>query len=319
MNRDRFYLGIVTALIVTVIIYASYGILNSGKEEPHYAVSVFVSNSGSDRWNAFKEGLNQGAKETGLYLNVVSAPAFSGISEEYSILKRELENGADGLIVALCDTSDPGEQLSKLVQGEELVLIGSDLDLEDGHALVQPDAQAIGAAIAEMVLENEKEASGATVGVLTGNLQTLSGRQRLDGFRNTLADAGDAFTVRFWAETEAELSGEMANAPDILVALDSDAMELALDCLTRDGERMSCRLYGAGRSERSIYYLDRGMIRGMVVEDEYAMGYESAWLIQNLLEHIVSGTTQIQTGFISVTKDEMYEKGTEKILFPVVH
>ena len=97
MNRDRIYLGIVTAMIIMVIIYASYGLLNGGKEELHYSVSVVIDNSGSDQWNAFKEGLNQGANESGIYLNIVSASAFSGLAEEYTILERELENGADGV------------------------------------------------------------------------------------------------------------------------------------------------------------------------------------------------------------------------------
>ena len=119
MNRDRLYLGFVTALIVTVVIYASYGLLNSEKKDTHYVVSVIVSNSGSDRWNAFKEGLNQGADEAGLYLNVVSAPAFSRVEEEYGIIGRELENGADGVIVALCDTSDLGGRLSELEKNTE--------------------------------------------------------------------------------------------------------------------------------------------------------------------------------------------------------
>ena len=91
MNRDRIYLGIVTAMIIMVIIYASYGLLNGGKEELHYSVSVVIDNSGSDQWNAFKEGLNQGANESGIYLNIVSASTFSGLAEEYMILERELE------------------------------------------------------------------------------------------------------------------------------------------------------------------------------------------------------------------------------------
>ncbi len=57
----------------------------------------------------------------------------------------------------------------------------------------------------------------------------------------------------------------------------------------------------------------------MIVPDEYAMGYESAQLIQKQLEHTESSTTQIETGFISVTKEKMYDKEAEKILFPVVH
>ena len=55
MNRDRLYLGFVTALIVTVVIYTSYGLLNSEKKDTHYVVSVIVSNSGSDRWNALRK------------------------------------------------------------------------------------------------------------------------------------------------------------------------------------------------------------------------------------------------------------------------
>lgn len=316
MNRDRIYLGIVTALIVTVIIYASYGILNSGKEKPHYAVSVIVSNSGSDRWNAFKEGLDQGADEAGLYLNVVSASAFSRAEEEYGIIERELKNGADGIIVALCDTADSGGRLSELVPEDRIVLIGSDLDLEGGHALVRPDAQAIGESIARMILD-EKETEEKTLGVLTGNQQTLAGRQKLEAFRKKIEEAGRE--IRFCAETGTEFLEEMKHAPDILAALDSDAMEAALDVLMDGGQAADCILYGEGRSERAVYYLDRGRIRGMVVPDEYAMGYESAQLIQKQLEHAGSSTTQIETGFISVTKEKMYDKEAEKILFPVVH
>lgn len=166
MNRDRIYLGIVTAMIIMVIIYASYGLLNGGKEELHYSVSVVIDNSGSDQWNAFKEGLNQGANESGIYLNIVSASTFSGLAEEYMILERELENGADGVITALCDTSDPGGRLEKIAGKNQIVLIASDLDLENGYALVQPDSHKIGRAIAEMVLK-EKNVDGKTVGVVS--------------------------------------------------------------------------------------------------------------------------------------------------------
>ena len=113
-------------MIIMVIIYASYGLLNGGKEELHYSVSVVIGNSGSDQWNAFKEGLNQGANESGIYLNIVSASAFSGLAEEYTILERELENGADGVIAALCDTSDPGGRLEKIAGRDQIVLIASD-------------------------------------------------------------------------------------------------------------------------------------------------------------------------------------------------
>ena len=296
-------------MIIMVIIYASYGLLNGGKEEPHYSVSVVIGNSGSDQWNAFKEGLNQGAKESGIYLDIVSSSAFSGLAEEYTILERELENGADGVIAALCDTSDPGGRLEEIAGKNQIVLIASDLDLENGYALVQPDPHKIGRAIAEMVLKENVD--GKTVGVVSGNQRTLAGRQRLAGFQARMQEKCADFTASFLTKTEAELEKEMKTPPDILVALDSSAMQKK--------ETSKVRLYGEGRSERAVYCLDRGMIQGMVVQDEYAMGYESARLIRKCLEHSTGSMTQVETGFISVTKEEMHEKEAEKILFPTVH
>ena len=56
-------------------------------------------------------------------------------------------------IAALYDTSDPGGRLEEIAQKNQIVLIASDLDLENGYALVQPDPHKIGRAIAEMVLK----------------------------------------------------------------------------------------------------------------------------------------------------------------------
>ena len=260
--------------------------------------------------------MNQGANESGIYLDIVSSSAFSGLAEEYTILERELENGADGVIAALCDTSDPGGRLEEIAGKNQIVLIASDLDLENGYALVQPDPHKIGRAIAEMVLKENVD--GKTVGVVSGNQRTLAGRQRLAGFQARMQEKCADFTASFLAKTEAELEKEMKTPPDILVALDSSAMELALDYLQKK-ETSKVRLYGEGRSERAVYCLDRGMIQGMVVQDEYAMGYESARLIRKCLENSTGSMTQVETGFISVTKEEMHEKEAEKILFPTIH
>ena len=37
------------------------------------------------------------------------------------------------------------------------------------------------------------------------------------------------------------------------------------------------------------------------------------------LENSTGSMTQVETGFISVTKEEMHEKEAEKILFPTIH
>ena len=78
----------------------------AARSEEWYPVSVIVENSSSDRFTSFREGLERGAEDYHIRLNVVSTGAFSGIEEEYQIIHREIDNGAKGVIVEMCDSSN---------------------------------------------------------------------------------------------------------------------------------------------------------------------------------------------------------------------
>ena len=57
------YLATLISSLLVVIFYVAYAMMNIGKEKQHYTLSVIVHDSSSDRWNAFKEGMNQGADD----------------------------------------------------------------------------------------------------------------------------------------------------------------------------------------------------------------------------------------------------------------
>ena len=120
MNKNRFYVGLLVAAILAVLVYASYGMVNAGKKETYHSVAVIVDDSSSDRWTAFKEGLEQGDEEN-FHINVVSTSSFVNLHEECSIISRELENGADGVIVQLCGDDADG-LFSGIVSGVPTVL-----------------------------------------------------------------------------------------------------------------------------------------------------------------------------------------------------
>ena len=63
MKKNRLSILLFSAVIFAVIIYSAYGMVNQGKEEDYISVSVIVNDSSSERWDAFREGLEQGAEE----------------------------------------------------------------------------------------------------------------------------------------------------------------------------------------------------------------------------------------------------------------
>lgn len=70
------YLMALILVIIAFIAFATYGMLDGSKDEEWYPVSVIVENSSSDRFTSFREGLERGAEDYHIRLNVVSTGAF---------------------------------------------------------------------------------------------------------------------------------------------------------------------------------------------------------------------------------------------------
>lgn len=322
MKKNKVYLNLLILVILAVIFYVSYGMLNIGMEVTYYSVSVIVEDSSSDRWNAFKEGLNQGIMNSRIRLNIVSTTEISSIEEECSIISREMENGADGIIVEMCSSKDVEGLFYQTVERSPVVLVNTEIEPESVYTVVSPDHYGIGAAIAEAVAEKENSVSGKLrIGVLAGNQEKQSMQQRLQGFRDSIAEE-DAEIVWTILENVPKKSRAMTeyirqNPVDVIVAMENDETEWAVDVLL-DNPDISYSVYGEGRSEKAVYYLDQGVIQALVVPNEYYMGYQSVVaMAKKLGQQIPSGESR-EIDFLSVTKDRLYDKDIGEILFPIV-
>lgn len=322
MKKNNLYLGLIVSIILIVIFYVSYGMLNIGKEEPYYSVSVIVDNSSNDRWNSFKEGLNQGAEENRIHLNIVSTSEFSSLDEECQIISRELENGADGVIVEMCASDDEDGQFSEIVLNKPVVLVDTDVKSSSLFTTVMPDNYRLGEAIAQAVSEGEASSlEGLKIGILGGNQNKLSLQQRLQGVSDVLNEEKAEIAWQVLTSVPAysqSLEDYIRKNPvDILIALENDVTEWAVDFLMGNKDIRSS-LYGEGRSEKSVYYLDKGMIQALIVPNEYYMGYQSMGLMAQKLDQYMFPVENGVVDFLTVTKEKLYDQEIGKILFPVV-
>ena len=320
MNRNRFYVGLLVTVVLAVLVYASYGMVNAGKKETYHSVAVIVDDSSSDRWAAFKEGLEQGADEENFHINVVSTSSFVNLHEECSIISRELENGADGVIVQLCGDDADG-LFSGIVSAVPTVLIENEGESESLFTTVMADPYLIGKTIGENLLAGEKERlSGLTVGILSGNQKMKSQRLRLKGFQEAMENSGAEI---LWTLSAEEIRDQSAlerywkeKPVSVLVALDNDEMELAGD-FTLELSREKPELYGEGRSEKTVYYLDKGVITSLVVPNEFFLGYQCVKELGGKINYHQEATgTEATVDFLSVTRENLYDRDTENILFP---
>ena len=102
-----------------------------------------------------------------------------------------------------------------------------------------------------------------------------------------------------------------------MVSLDNDSTEQAVDYLQAQ-EQTEFGLYGIGCSEKNVYYLDKGVIGALVVPNEFNIGYLSAAAIAGQLREPLSSAKTEKVGFLTITKDNLYDEENQKILFPIV-
>ena len=62
MNKNRFYVGLLVAAILAVLVYASYGMVNAGKKETYHSVAVIVDDSSSAMLAGFQGRAGAGGR-----------------------------------------------------------------------------------------------------------------------------------------------------------------------------------------------------------------------------------------------------------------
>lgn len=322
MNRYRFYRGMLVLFLALIGLWIiQKGHADSRQESERYIVSVIVSDSNNDRWIAMKQGMEQAAGDCHIDLNIVSTGPFETLEEELDVVRREIANDVDGVILQMVSSEQVYEALEELFTKEAVIFLETDIEPEEYFASVVPDNIGIGAALADCILKDYGERiEGKNIGILGGNQKQISMQQRLSGFVEQMKESKAEIAWVLDAESESTIEEqEMLASIDLLVALENAETERAVDYLLEvSPETKRCALYGEGISEKAVYYLDRGLIKSLVVPNEFHMGYQSVREINRQLSSSPMIGQSSQVGFLVVDKENLYEVDTQKILFPIV-
>lgn len=288
------------------------------------SISVIVDNSTSNRWTALKEGMEAAAKDYNLRLNYVSTVKLWSVTAELEMAAREMESGADGLILQMYASEGIGEKLEEIVPRDQCVLLETDITPEEYYQTVGPDNRKLGGVLAGQIRADYGESlQGKRVGIFCGNTGELSIRQRIQGLKEGLEDSEIqvVWELHEMGRTpdEAAENDCWETGADIVISLENDMTERVVDYLAENQDMLNqCKLYGIGNSEKVMYYLDRGFIRKLVVPNDFYMGYQSVEELAKKLEYRGESHKNIYTGYLVIDRTNLYDETNQKMLFPIV-
>ena len=305
--------NIIILLLITVALWAAYNLLHTGEEKTMPRVSVIVEDSSNERWTAFRLGIDQAAREYGVDVAFIASPEFESAQDQKNLISQEAAGGADALILSLYDSemTDIGTNTMKTV----FVETDGIRDSSAGSAAVVPSGRKMGEALGEMLLK--KSGPAPYVSVFIGNLLRYSEKEMLQGLTETVEGAGGSILL---IETDREYmmtALTRSKEADAIAVLEDPLLMRAAE-LSVSEELPGGRLFGIGCSPSNISYLDRGVISGMIIPNEFTMGYQSLAQLSRCLSNDIPVMKDIEIGFSGVLTEEVHDPENEKLLFPVV-
>lgn len=320
INIKRSLIFVIIGIVFIILIITTTSYLYSGnkeKEEEAKTVSVILYDNTMDRWESLKQGIDQAALDEGSEINYVVMSTDNNKEEQLSLIQREIDNGADGILLAAnssdLDISGIQEKYPKV----PIVCIESGV-VNNNITLVSADNYTMGASLAEAI--EEKENVRVRIAIVKDNLQRDSVKERYDGFYDKIRENFSKFTI--WERVEGEnramifVQRELTEeAVDVVVAFDNSSLEAVIDATLNLNKKV--KIYGIANSDKAVYYLDNGKLETLVYQDEFSIGYIG---LKTLL-----GGTQYNKSEMSnyiryhvVNDENLYLPENQRVLFPFV-
>lgn len=309
------FLGLFGMLFISTYLY----ITDSSNRDKNFNISVIVYGNNSDRWATLKHGIDQGAADYGAQVTFVTMTDENDDKEQKRLLKREIDNGADGIIIAATDSNAMADAVENAALTLPVVLVETNIAGVTGLDYIAADNYSMGLNIGRSVILNSKEYQ--KVAVLMENRQRNSVSERFDGFMDSLKYSD--YRIDLWEREESDsdlpqfIQDKLkTTGANIVVALDDSTLEAVIDALkTYD---VTAEVYGIGSTNKIIHYLDYGLIQSIVFQNEFNMGYLSVQELFKDSKDKVNNYSETEIEFRTINRETMYLPKNQRLIFPII-
>ena len=315
MNNKKGF--VLTEVILMIMVIGLALMMISGQNKKALdKVSAILENAGDSQWSALKYGLKMAAEEEGIELAVVDVEEGLDAEAQKKVFEREIEDGADALIVQPVLDKNDQEVLKKIEKRVPVMLVG--YEAEKGETrydlpVIKEDNYEMGQALAEEMLKDfEGNIEEKKIGLLLASTDSNMLSSRECGFKDALEDK-NANILELSLDSLLDREENTESKVDIVIALD-DSNLTAIGEYLASSQPHGELLYGIGQSTEAIYYLDKGIAECVVVPDEFNVGYQSLSEVARKLDHYFENMKKQTVSYSVIRKETLFSKENQELL-----
>ena len=314
---------LIIAVLIVIFVYVvmSQLVLNENSGERAKHVSLIVYGDDSERWENLRQGAELVCKDKNADLRIMTMLSENDVAEQEDIIDREIEDGADALIIAACNSDMIRDFITQKNLGIPVIFVESMLSEGDGLKYIAPDDYNMGFELGEHILKNESDI--VTVAVISENTGRDSVKLREQGLRDAID--GKVGRIINWRRNEYEKEAKtrmfiqralVSEATDVIVTFDNTATDALLDALANLNHQS--KVYSVSTSNKSVYALNNGDVKALDYSNEFSMGYLAA---MHALDESYAKKKYSKEAVDHriVRKENMYDEDNQRLLFPFVN
>lgn len=308
MNKEKsslLYSAIICFGLILLVLWIFFDAA-FGKPAPkkQREISVILYSVGTNGWESFQEGVKQAEKDFWVNINTVILRAEADAEEQFEIMKREVENGAEALVIAVNDYEKLYQKILSDPISVPIVTVESGLN--DVMSFVSADNYEMGKRLGEEILKDFSGKKDLTIALSDEACMRDSVEKRKEGFLDAIQGKAKIISLR---------AAENGVRADAAVALQKETLQKLSD--TTRFSLKKTKYYGIGNTPSIVAALDQGKIEKLVFQNEFNMGYLA---IKRVLEELdgIQNKDMEQIDFYCISSEELYDTQYERLLFPIV-
>lgn len=311
----------VGGVLVILFLLSSTDLIIKEKKTEIYPVSVIISDTSDDYYVNFRKGADKAAEEYNVDVSFITLYEEGDAGQQIELVQREIGDGASAVVLVPVNPVECAKKMDDMVLNSPAVIVGNVFPGDRIQSGIAPDYHEEGRMLGEAIAE--ENSPDIPVWIFSEDLSLGYGRETYNGLVSSLENAG--FTTELYERKTEETFRQAIESTvypgrenAIIAAADVKSLDEAADIL--GGSSVYANqipgLYGVGSTAKILNELDSGIIKGLVVNDDFDLGYMS---IEKAVEAVqkVTGKEQILLDSYYIQKSDLRESGFERILYPI--
>lgn len=320
-KQEKILWFLVGGVLVILFLLSSTDLIIKEKKTEIYPVSVIISDTSDDYYVNFRKGVDKAAEEYNVDVSFITLYEEGEAGQQIELVQREIGDGASAVVLVPINPVECAKKMDDLVLNSPAVIVGNVFPGDRIQYGIAPDYQEEGRMLGEAIAaENPPD---IPVWIFSKGLSLGYARETYDGLVSSLENAG--FTTELYERKTEETFRQAIESTvypgkgsAIIAAVDVKSLDEAADIL--GGSSVYANripgLYGVGSTAKILNELDSGIIKGLVVKDDFDLGYMS---IEKAVEAVqkMAGKEQILLDSYYIQKSDLRKSKFERILYPI--